>query len=51
MFVLCYVLRMSMETNKHPLLTVASLDLETRRHTKYTWASQTVLQQKSTYMS
>lgn len=46
MFVLCYILKMSVETNKHPFLTVASIGLETSRQTKYTWVSQTVLQKK-----
>lgn len=47
MFVLCYILKMSVETNKHLLRTIVSIGLETSRQTKYTWGSQTVLQQKN----
>lgn len=39
MFVLCYVFKMSVETNKH-LLTVVPIALVTSRQTKYAWGSQ-----------
>lgn len=55
MFVLCYMLEMSVETNKHPLLRslpmVVSVGLETSRQAKCTWVSQIVSQQKSALMS